>query len=323
MSGAWDELWAEAKRADMVGHAHRLGAHLTRSGPHWIGPCPLGCATKDGFVINQKKGFLCRPSGAHGDAVDMVEHVLGISKAEALAHITGKKPPQKSDAQPQTPLQTPPPRSPPPAAGPAKEEDAKPLTTTTDALALWRHGVDPRGTRVEPYLNRERKLDLDPDLCGEVLRWHPGIGAMLALFRNIMTGEPQAVSRIFIDRDARKIGRKFLGPVSGAAVMLDPFEDVLGGLHIGAGVETCMTGRQRRNFRPAWALGSDGAIANFPVLSGIEAITLMQENDANGASQRTCEACALRWDAAGREVFIDVPKLGFKDINDVIRGKAS
>jgi hypothetical protein len=33
--------------------------------------------------------------------------------------------------------------------------------------------------------------------------------------------------------------------------------------------------------------------------------------------------CALVWDAAGREVFIDVPKPGYNDINDVIRGKLS
>ena len=202
----------------------------------------------------------------------------------------------------------------------AIEDAAAKAAGTRQALALWREGVYPRGTVVERYLN-SRGLELGEDVAGDVLRWHPRIGAMLALFRNVLTGEPQAISRTFIDQEGRKIGRKFSGPVGGAAVMLDPFEDVLRGLHIGEGVETCMTGRNRRNFRPAWALGSDGEIANFPVLSGIEAITLMQENDANGASQRACETCALRWHTAGHEVFIDVPKLGFKDINDVISGK--
>jgi hypothetical protein len=152
-----------------------------------------------------------------------------------------------------------------------------------------------------------------------VLRWHPGVGAMLALFRNILTGEIQAVERIFLDQDAKKTGRKFLGPSGGAAAMLDPFDNVLGGLHVGAGVETCMTVRERKNFRPAWALGSDVEIEKFPVLSGIEAITLIRENDAS--SIRVCDICARRWDAAGREVFIDLPKAGFNDVNDVIRGK--
>ena len=245
MSSAWDELWTTAKRADMVLLAQHLGARLKQKGQHWIGPCPLGCAREDGFVVSQAKGFLCRPSGAKGDAVDMVEHVKGLSKAEALAFVTGKPLPRKADAQPQTP----PPRTTKPARDEAQH--AAPSTTTTaDAMALFRQGADPRGTLVERYLKQERKLDLPADLCGRVLRWHPGAGAMLALYRNILTGEPQAISRIYLDQGARKIDRRFLDPVKGAAVMLDPFDAVIEGLHIGEGVETCMTARERRNFKP-------------------------------------------------------------------------
>ena len=328
MSGAWDELWAEAKRADMVELARRLGARLKREGPHHVGPCPAGCASENGFIVTpSKRLFLCRPShlggdaNAKGDAVDMVMHVRGCSRKEALATITGNPLPEGKDAKPSPPSSSSPsPPSPPSAARPAEEEN-KAATATAQAMALWNAGRDPRGTPGQTYLNRDRKLDLDPELCGEVLRWHPGINALLALFRSIETGEPQAVTRILLDRDAHKTARMFTGPVGGAAIMLDAFENVLEGLHIGAGVETCMTGRQQRNFRPAWALGADGAIAHFPVLFGIEAITLIQENDENGSSQKACRACALRWHAAGREVFIDVPKRGFNDINDVIRGK--
>ena len=64
------------------------------------------------------------------------------------------------------------------------------------------------------------------------------------------------------------------------------------GLHIGEGVETCMSARQL-GLKPTWALGDAGQIPKFPVLSGVEAITLISENDDNGASQRACEACAL------------------------------
>ena len=94
MSEARRELdWDEAKRADIAELAHRLGARLKRSGHDFTGPCPLGCATRDGFVITPKKRlFLCRPSGACGDAIDMVEHVLGCSKVEALAYVTGREP---------------------------------------------------------------------------------------------------------------------------------------------------------------------------------------------------------------------------------------
>jgi putative DNA primase/helicase len=121
------------------------------------------------------------------------------------------------------------------------------------ALALWRSSVDPRATLVDMYLNT-RRLELGDDLAGEVLRWHPGVGAMIALFRDIETDEPCAVSRTFLDHEGRKISRKFLGPVGGCAIKLDPDEEVLGGLHLGEGVETCMAARQI-GLRPTWTLG--------------------------------------------------------------------
>jgi DNA primase len=128
-TGAWDELWAAAKRADMIELAHGLGAGLKKRGSDWIGPCPIGCAREDGFVVNQEKGFLCRPSGAHGDAVDMVEHVLGCAKVDALEFITGKRPGEKDGAGYAPSAQR---------AGAPVRPSSKPVsiaaTTTADAL---------------------------------------------------------------------------------------------------------------------------------------------------------------------------------------------
>ena len=187
-------------------------------------------------------------------------------------------------------------------------------TKIRDALLLWNQGVDPTGTPAETYL-RSRHLELDDTVCGEVLRWHPRLRAMLALFRNIVTNEPQAISRTFLDHEARKIERKFLGPVRGAAIKLDADEDVLGGLHIGEGIETCLTARML-SLRPAWALGSAGAIAAFPVLNGVECLTILRELDA--ANKQASDACGMRWHAAGREVVNFLPRAG-KDVNDSVR----
>jgi putative DNA primase/helicase len=187
-------------------------------------------------------------------------------------------------------------------------------TTTADALALWDASVDPCGSIVERYL-ASRALVLGDDIAGDVLRWNPHIGAVIALFREIATGEPQAVSRIFLDREGRKRERKFLGPVGGAAVMLDPFDAVTNSLHLAEGVETSMAARQL-GLRPVWALGSAGAIAAFPVLSGIECLTLLVEHD--DASAKAVRACGARWHAAGREVLINRP-IGGKDLNDALR----
>jgi putative DNA primase/helicase len=196
----------------------------------------------------------------------------------------------------------------------AIEDAAAKAAGTRQALALWPEGVYPRGTVVERYLNG-RGLELGEDVAGDVLRWHQRIGAMLALFRNVLTAEPQAISRTFLDREGKKLGRKFLGPAFGAAVMLDRFDFVTTGLHVGEGVETCMAARQF-NLRPVWALGSAAAVAAFPILSGVECLTLLKE--ADDASAQACAACAARWHAAGREVFINWPTIG-KDLNDAIR----
>jgi putative DNA primase/helicase len=194
-----------------------------------------------------------------------------------------------------------------------------------EALAYWHESGDPRRTVVKTYLN-SRALALPDDIAGSVIRWNGRIGAMVSLMRNVLTGEPQAVLRTYLDRDGRKrtvfnrdgqeLGeRLFKGPAGCAAVMLDPFDSVTAGLHIGEGVETCLAARQI-GLKPAWALGSAGEITKFPVLSQIEDLTLLRERcDVNA---RAAEACVRRWIAAGREVFNIWPTAG-KDINDTIK----
>jgi putative DNA primase/helicase len=192
---------------------------------------------------------------------------------------------------------------------PPAEDD---LAKIAAAMRVWSEGVDPAGTPVETYL-QSRRLELD--VTGDVLRWHPRLRAMIALFRNIVTNEPQAISRTFLDHQARKTGRKFMGPVGGAAIKLDADEDVLGGLHIGEGVETCMSARQV-GLRPSWALGSASALAAFPVLRGVECLSLLREHD--DANRAAADSCAGRWAAAGREVY-NIQPIGGGDLNDSIR----
>jgi putative DNA primase/helicase len=70
--------------------------------------------------------------------------------------------------------------------------------------------------------------------------------------------------------------------------------------------------------RSIWATGSSGVLAAFPVLSGIEALAIVADNEANRAGERACEACAARWHAAGREFIMTQPTIG-KDLNGAIR----
>jgi Toprim domain/CHC2 zinc finger len=267
------------------------------------GACP-NCGGHDRFSINtQKQVFLCRGCNAKGNVIALVQFLDGVAFREAVEILSGNHAIAKDAWKPREPQQ----------------RTLATATSTADALKVWREGVDPRGTLVDLYL-AGRRLDLGEDLAGAVLRWHPRTKAMLALFRDIRTDEPRAISRTFINDAAMKIERKFLGPVAGCAVKLDADEDVTNALHIGEGVETTMTARQAEDRRPAWALGSAGAIAAFPLISGIECLTLLAEHcDANA---RAIKQCGDRWHEAGREVLINEP-IGGKDLNDALRRRAS
>ena len=108
-----------------------------------------------------------------------------------------------------------------------------------------------------------------------------------------------------------------LGPVAGAAIKIDADADIEQGLAIGEGFETCLAGRMM-GFRPVWALGSAGAIAAFPLLGGVDGLTILAETDDAGANARAVKACAERWSAAGRDVLVATPRAA-GDMNDAIR----
>jgi len=211
------------------------------------------------------------------------------------------------------------------------DDTARLAERTARALRIWDQAVDPRGTLAETYLGG-RGLVLDDEVAGTVLRFHGAcpwqdengvllrIPAMVALMRSVVTDKPQAIQRTRLTAEGAKVARKMLGPVGGAAIKLDADESVTSGLHVGEGTETCLAARKLA-FRPAWALGSAGAIAAFPVLPGVEALTILAENDATGTNAKAVEACARRWHAAGREVIVIEPKIG-SDMNDALRGAA-
>ena len=61
------------------------------------------------------------------------------------------------------------------------------------------------------------------------------------------------------------------------------------------------------------------SIETFPVLSGIEALTILVDNERNNSGQRAEQQCSKRWTAAGREVFRALPNRTGDDFNDVLR----
>lgn len=290
----------------------RRGIHLRGRGRERYGPCPV-CGGTDRFSVSLRKQIWnCRGCKHGGDVIALVQHIdrcdfrtavrtLGLEETTRPAH------------QPTPP--EPPPRQ--------LVEDAN----GKRALAIWSDAKPFGGTLAETYL-QSRKLEYD-DPDGDVLRFHPhcpfgGVThpCMVALFRAIESNEPTAIHRTALTPDGRKIDRKALGPIAGAAIKLSAEEDVTIGLHIGEGIETTLAAMSM-GFRPAWALGHAGGIAKFPVLPGIETLTIIVDHDhpdSNGrqAGHEAARDCGQRWIEAGREVFNVVPHLMGTDMADVL-----
>lgn len=92
---------------------------------------------------------------------------------------------------------------------------------------------------------------------------------------------------------------------------------------LGEGVETTLaaaTNIKRRDtlLQPAWAAGSAGGMGRFPVLPGIQALTLLVDNDKSRAGRRAADECADRWEADRREVTLLEPKRLGADFNDLV-----
>jgi Toprim domain len=137
-----------------------------------------------------------------------------------------------------------------------------------------------------------------------------------------LTAEPTgAISRTYLDSDLRKIGKaKSLGE-GGGIVRLSPDQGVLEGLFVAEGIETALT-VMALGLRPVWSTGSGTTMAKFSVITGIEALTILADNDASGAGERAAREVEARWRQAGKEVRIIMrDKVG--DINDALKGQAA
>jgi putative DNA primase/helicase len=213
------------------------------------------------------------------------------------------------------------------AIRPRTEED---IARIAMATRLWDQAGEPRGTAAEEYL-KSRALKLSAVVAGGVLRFHARcpwrnentgrtdrIPAMLAAFRSLDDAEITAVHRIRLDQPERwpKAERRMLGIVRQAAVKLGPVTD--GTLAIGEGIETCLAAEQL-GFKPAWALGSVGAISFFPIIAGISTLTILGETGE--ASATAIQFCGRRWHSLGRRVRIVRPDIG-SDLNDVLIASA-
>jgi phage/plasmid primase-like uncharacterized protein len=301
-----------ARATPLENEISRRGCQLKRQGPELVGPCPV-CGGTDRFAIHTRKQcWNCRGCQKGGDVISLVQHLDGIEFPAAIEVLTGTA---------NVPIRK-------PAAVPIdrnRNDQAYEARHLHLAESIWRAAKAPLPIDALAYF-AWRKINIKdvPDQAG--LRFHPHCPwddgttpCVIGRYTNARTNEPRGIWRRPID--GRK--PKALGSTAGCVIRLWDDAEITTGLVIGEGVETtiaaatlCRYGRTL--LQPAWATGSAGNMEHFPVLPGIDCLTMLVDNDASGTGQRAAEACAQAWLAAGKEVVRILPNEVGLDFNDII-----
>ena len=228
--------------------------------------------------------FHCFVCGAHGNAIDWLMMIEGMTRREANKYLATWDGPRVAPAQ-------------------DDEEDGR----RDYALKLWAESVPILGTTAARYLSEIRKIDLAalPTDLDRALRFHshcPFNGgrhpSLVALMRSPTTDEPVGIHRTALTTGGRKIDRRMLG-YSGA-VKLWPAGSTL---VVGEGIETVLAAATRLSYRntplqPTWSLLSAGAIERLPILPGVERLIILVDHD--DAGKNAAAICANHWQRAGR-----------------------
>ena len=199
------------------------------------------------------------------------------------------------------------------------------------ARQMWHAAHDLFDSPAETYL-RSRGLSI-PFRLDEAIRFHPSLRfgdasfpAMVAAITDIHSDELIGVHLTAIDKDGQPVKvegktlRRIRGSKKGGAIKLTPDDDVTLGLLIGEGVETTLSAMAIEQCA-GWCLLDAGEVRSFPVLGGIECLTIAV--DADEAGMQAAKETTARWIAAKREVVRLVPKQAGIDFNDIIRSAAN
>src|SRR5690606_37786433 len=177
-----------------------------------------------------------------------------------------------------------------------------------------------RGSLGEVYL-RHRRCALPP--ADSDLRFLPGSDryppSLCALVTHVVTAEPMTLHFTRLRSDGKgKAGTErdklLLGgyPKAGGVIRLWSDESVSTGIAIAEGIETALCAAHA--FTPVWSCIDAGNLAKFPVLPGVEALTIFADNDPAGL--KAARECGQRWADAGREVRVVIPDFG--DVADAV-----
>lgn len=144
--------------------------------------------------------------------------------------------------------------------------------------------------------------------------------ALVGLVTAAVTNEPITLHRTWIKPDGTKASvdppRLLLKGhrKAGGVIRLWPNDAVTQGLGLAEGIETALAAAHAH--QPMWAAIDAGNLAQFPLLAGIDTLTIFADHD--DAGRRAARECGRRWAHAGREVYAVTPNTPKTDINELI-----
>lgn len=178
----------------------------------------------------------------------------------------------------------------------------------------------------------EARCCVIPPLDGD-LRWSPKLRhpskycgpALVALITDARTSEPISLHRTWVLPDENKAAvhpQRLLAKGhrnAGGVIRLWPDEAVTQGLSIAEGIESALSAAHA--ITPVWSCINAQNLGDFPVLSGIECLSIAADNDPPGVT--AAQKCANRWVASGAKVRIIQSDVPGTDLNDIVmRGAA-
>lgn len=314
-----DEVRERVPLAAVVGRK----VHLRREGRVLTGRCPFHPEKTPSFTVYDTSGdrrFHCFGCGAHGDALDFLQRADGMSFLDAVEYLSteaGMTAP-KAGHIPLASKATVESAPEPPPSLPAQRWSPKAgriwnMAGPTDHPILRTYLEETRGC-VMP-----RGADLRFIPAGPRTEWP----TMVARVTDLVTGEPMSLHFTRLAKDGRGKApvdkpRLLLAEhqKTGGVIRLTDDADVIQGLGIGEGLETCLA-VAASGWRPVWSAIDAGNLAALPVVAGIEFLTIFA--DADPAGEKGAKALARRWHEAGREARIVAPPTAGADWNDVGR----
>jgi DNA polymerase len=226
--------------------------------------------------------FHCFGCGEHGDRLDWLMRVEGMTKVEAIITLQD-------------------------GSGPISVRQQQDIEARVAfALEVWNGAQPLAGSIAERYLAETRGIDVSklPPTIHEALRFHPRCvfgsrtykPCLIALMRDPVTDTPIGIHRIGLAQEngsITKIDRMALGRMG--MVKIWPANGG-GQLVVGEGIETTLAAATGVSYRgapltPAWSAIAKGGLGNLPVLPDVAQLILLVDNDENGEGQKAAVHC--------------------------------